>query len=190
MRDSNGDGHRVAITFDDGFRVLTKTCLETLQQFGVKATFFVPTGFIELSQDSALAAKFSLRAHHYSQPLEPMRPEDLKSLVHLGHEVGSHGVSHISLSSLSQYAAERELDLSRQQILKWTGKQPTGFAYPYGHMSSSVGNPSKWVEDAGYAYAVTLKRGGFNKYSSSFLLPRDHIEGNWPVRDLRFFLLS
>ncbi len=190
MQDSNGDGYRVAITFDDGFRVLTRTCLEILQQFGVKATFFVPTGFIESSQDLALAAKFSLRAHHYNLPLEPMRPEDLKSLADLGHEVGSHGISHISLSSLSQHAAKRELDLSRQQILKWTGVQPSGFAYPYGHSSSSVGNPSKWVEDAGYAYAVSLKRGVLNKYSSRFLLPRDHIEGNWSLSDLRFFLLS
>jgi len=189
-RDSNGGGYRVAITFDDGFRVLTRTCLETLQEFGVKATFFVPTGFIKLSQEPALAAKFSLRAHYYNLPLEPMRPEDLKSLVDLGHEVGSHGISHISLSSLSQNAAERELDLSRQQILKWTGTQPTGFAYPYGHLSSSVGNLSKWVEDAGYVYAVTLKRGVLNKFSSRFLLPRDHVEGNWSVRDLRFFLLS
>jgi glycosyltransferase involved in cell wall biosynthesis/peptidoglycan/xylan/chitin deacetylase (PgdA/CDA1 family) len=190
MRDSSGDGYRVAITFDDGFRVLTRTCLETLQQFGAKATFFVPTGFIELSQDPAQAAKFSLRAHHYNLPLEPMHPEDLKSLIDLGHEVGSHGISHISLSSLSQNAAERELELSRQQIFKWTGEQPSGFAYPYGHLSSSVGNPSEWVEDAGYVYAVTLMRGALNNGSSRFSLPRDHIEGNWSVRDLRFFLLS
>jgi glycosyltransferase involved in cell wall biosynthesis/peptidoglycan/xylan/chitin deacetylase (PgdA/CDA1 family) len=186
---SNGGGYHVAITFDDGFRVLTRTCLETLQQFGVKATFFVPTGFIELSRDPTLAAKFSLRSHYYNLPLEPMCPEDLKFLADLGHEVGSHGISHISLSSLSQLAAERELDLSRQQIFNWTGKQPMGFAYPYGHLSSSVGNPFKWVEDAGYDYAVTLKRGVLDKCSSRFSLPRDHIEGNWPLRDLRFFLL-
>jgi len=186
---SNGGEYRVAITFDDGFKILTRTCLETLQQFGVKATFFVPTGFIELSRDPSLAAKFSLRAHHYNLPLEPMSPEDLKSLVDLGHEVGSHGISHISLISLSQNAAQLELELSRRQILKWTGKQPTGFAYPYGHLSSSVGNPSKWVEDAGYVYAVTLKRGVLNKCSSRFSLPRDHIEGNWSIRYLRFFLL-
>jgi peptidoglycan/xylan/chitin deacetylase (PgdA/CDA1 family) len=189
-RDSNGGGYQVAITFDDGFKVLTQTCLETLEQFGVKATFFVPTGFIELSPDPALAAKFSLRAHHYNLPLEPMHPEDLKRLVDLGHEVGSHGISHISLSLLSQRAAERELALSRQQIFKWTGTHPIGFAYPYGHLSSSAGIPPKWVEDSGYVYAVTLKRGVLDSCSSRFSLPRDHIEGNWSLRDLRYFLLS
>jgi len=188
--DSNGGGYRVAITFDDGFRVLTKTCLETLQQFGVKATFFVPTGFIELSRDPALAEKFSLRAHHYNLPLEPMQPEDLKLLADLGHEVESHGLSHVSLKNLTQPMAERELTLSKAHIAHWTGKEPAGFAYPYGHVVSTLGHPPEWVQTAGYKYAVTLKRGPVEKSSHPFLLPREHAEGNWPWRELSYFLLT
>jgi peptidoglycan/xylan/chitin deacetylase (PgdA/CDA1 family) len=189
-RDSNGGGYRVAITFDDGFRVLTRTCLETLQQFGVKATFFVPTGFIELSRDPALAAKFSLRAHHYNLPLEPMQPEDLKLLSDLGHEVESHGLSHVSLENLTQTMAERELTLSKSHIAYWTGKESIGFAYPYGHVASTLGHPPDWVQTAGYEYAVTLKRGPVEKSSHPFLLPRDHAEGNWSWRELSYFLLT
>jgi glycosyltransferase involved in cell wall biosynthesis/peptidoglycan/xylan/chitin deacetylase (PgdA/CDA1 family) len=187
---SNSGGYRVAITFDDGFRVLTRTCLETLQQFGVKATFFVPTGFIELSRDSALAEKFSLRAHHYNLPLEPMQPEDLKLLANLGHEVASHGLSHLSLKNLTQPMAERELTLSKTQITHWTGKEPVGFAYPYGHVVSTLGHPPEWVQTAGYEYAVTLKRGPVEKSSHPFLLPREHVEGNWPWWELSYFLLT
>jgi peptidoglycan/xylan/chitin deacetylase (PgdA/CDA1 family) len=190
MGDSNGGGYRVAITFDDGFRVLTRTCLETLQQFGVKATFFVPTGFIELSRDPALAAKFSLRAHHYNLPLEPMQPEDLKLLSDLGHEVESHGLSHVSLKNITQTMAERELTLSKSHIAYWTGKESVGFAYPYGHVVSTLGDPPEWVQTAGYEYAVTLKRGPVEKSSHPFLLPRDHAEGNWSWRDLSYFLLT
>jgi glycosyltransferase involved in cell wall biosynthesis/peptidoglycan/xylan/chitin deacetylase (PgdA/CDA1 family) len=189
-RDSNGGGYRVAITFDDGFRVLTRTCLETLQQFGVKATFFVPTGFIELSRDPALAAKFSLRAHHYNLPLEPMQPEDLKLLSDLNHEVESHGLSHVSLKNLTQTMAERELTLSKSHIAYWTGKKSVGFAYPYGHVASALGHPPEWVQTAGYKYAVTLKRGPVEKSSHPFLLPRDHAEGNWSWRELSYFLLT
>jgi glycosyltransferase involved in cell wall biosynthesis/peptidoglycan/xylan/chitin deacetylase (PgdA/CDA1 family) len=188
--DSNGGGYRVAITFDDGFRVLTRTCLETLQQFGVKATFFVPTGFIELSRDPAQAEKFSLRAHHYNLPLEPMQPEDLKLLADLGHEVESHGLSHISLKNLPRPMAERELTSSKSLIAYWTGKKPVGFAYPYGHVVSTQGHPPEWVQAAGYEYAVTLKRGPVEESSNPFLLPREHAEGNWPWWELSYFLLA
>jgi glycosyltransferase involved in cell wall biosynthesis/peptidoglycan/xylan/chitin deacetylase (PgdA/CDA1 family) len=187
---SNGAEYRVAITFDDGFRILTRTCLETLEQFGVKATFFVPTGFVELSRDPALAAKFSLRAHHYNLPLEPMGPADLKLLTDLGHEVQSHGLSHISLKNLTRPMAERELTLSKSLIAHWTGKEPVGFAYPYGHVASTQGHPPKWVQAAGYEYAVTLKRGPVEKSSNPFLLPREHAEGNWPWWELSYFLLA
>jgi glycosyltransferase involved in cell wall biosynthesis/peptidoglycan/xylan/chitin deacetylase (PgdA/CDA1 family) len=190
IRDSNGGGYRVAITFDDGFRILTRTCLETLQQFGVKATFFVPTGFIELSQDPTQAAKFSLRSHHYNLPLEPMQPEDLKLLADLGHEVESHGLSHVSLKNLTQPGAERELTLSKAHITYWTSKEPVGFAYPYGHVVSNLGYPPEWVRNAGYKYAVTLRRGPVEKSSHPFLLPRDHAEGNWSWRELSYFLLA
>lgn len=188
--DSNGRGYRVAITIDDGFRVLMRTCLEMLQQFGVKATFFVPTGFIELSRDPALAAKFSLRAHHYNLPLEPMQPEDLKLLADLGHEVESHGLSHISLKNLTRPMAERELTSSKSNIARWTGKEPVGFAYPYGHVVGAHGHPHEWVQTAGYEYAVTLKRGPVEKSTHPFLLPREHVEGNWPWRELSYFLLT
>jgi peptidoglycan/xylan/chitin deacetylase (PgdA/CDA1 family) len=190
MGDSNGGGYRVAITFDDGFRILTRTCLETLQQLGVKATFFVPTGFIELSRDPALAEKFSLRAHHYNLPLEPMQPEDLKLLADLGHEVESHGLSHISLKNLTQPMAERELTLSKSHIAYWTGREPAGFAYPYGHVVSTLGDLPEWVQAAGYEYAVTLKRGPVEKSTHPFLLPREHAEGNWPWWELSYFLLA
>ncbi len=188
--DSNGGGYRVAITFDDGFRVLTRTCLETLQQFGVKATFFVPTGFIELSRDPALAVKFSLRAHHYNLPLEPMQPGDLKLLTDLGHEVGSHGLSHVSVKKLTQAMAERELTLSKAHIAHWTDREPVGFAYPYGHVVSTLGYPPEWVQAAGYKYAVTLRRGPVEKSTHPFLLPREHAEGNWPWWELSYFLLT
>jgi hypothetical protein len=84
--------------------------------------------------------------------------------------------------------AIRELELSRQQITEWTGVAPTCFAYPYGHTTSVLGDPTQWIRQAGYSYGFTLKRGAVNASSDPFLMPRDHIEGNWPIRDLKYFL--
>jgi peptidoglycan/xylan/chitin deacetylase (PgdA/CDA1 family) len=119
-----------------------------------------------------------------------MQPEDLKLLADLGHEVASHGLSHLSLKNLTQPMAERELTLSKSHIAYWTGKEPVGFAYPYGHVVSTLGHPPEWVQTAGYEYAVTLKRGPVEKSSNPFLLPREHAEGNWPWWELSYFLLA
>jgi glycosyltransferase involved in cell wall biosynthesis/peptidoglycan/xylan/chitin deacetylase (PgdA/CDA1 family) len=188
-RSSNGDkAYYAAITFDDGFRVLMGHCLETLEKHSIKACFFVPTGFIEISDRPEMAARFSLRAHHYNLPLEPMQPEDLQTLVKLGHEVASHGVSHVSLSAMSMKQAMRELELSRKRIAEWTGVSPAYFAYPYGHTTSVLGDPTHWIRQAGYSCGVTLRRGSVTSESDLSKLPREHVEGNWSIRDLRYFL--
>lgn len=186
-----GNGsYRVAITFDDGFRVLMGDCLEILEKHDLKANFLIPTGFVELADQPEMAARFSLKAHYYNFPLEPMRPEDLQTLVKGGHEVGSHGVSHIDICSMSRQRATRELEWSAQRIKQWTGIDPRGFAYPNGHSVSVLGDPTLWIRQAGYRYGLTLRRGKVQTSSNPFLLPREHAEGNWSVRDLRFFLMK
>jgi len=184
------NGYCAAITIDDGFRILMLDCLEILNKHDIKATFFVPTGFVELSNRPDLAANYSLRTHYYNLPMEPMSPEDLQLLVKLGHDVGSHGVSHISISAMSMQQVLRELKVSKERIVEWTGTTLNAFAYPYGHTSNVLGNPRDWLSQAGYSYGFTLKRGSVCASSDTFFLPRDHIEGNWPVHHLRYFLLK
>src|SRR5262249_9212060 len=133
--------------------------LELLEKHRVKATFFIPTGFIELASNPLRAAEYSLRAHYYQQPLEPMTIDDICQLQRLGHEIGSHGRSHLSLNAVSRKLAAKELAASRTRLAPWLGEEPVGFAYPYGDCDSSLGEPSDWVAAAGYGYAVTLRRG-------------------------------
>jgi len=185
-----GSAFRTAITFDDGFRVLMGDCLEILKKHNLKASFFIPTGFVELADQPEMAARYSLKAHYYNFALEPMRPEDLQTLVKLGHEVGSHGISHIGISAMSRQRATRELEGSAERIRQWTGINPAGFAYPYGHTFHVFGDPAEWIRQAGYSFGVTMNRGAISSGSNLLRLPREHAEGNWSVRELNFFLLS
>ena len=180
--------YRLAITFDDGFRILMGDCLDVLEKFNVKACFLAPTAFVQAHNDPELSATFSLRAHHYSLPLEPLRPTDLKLLTDLGHEVGSHGIYHLSLGMVGEKMAKNLLVDSRAQIGEWTGKAPFTFAYPYGEVKNSAGEPASWVEKAGYSYGLTLQRGRVLPSTSQFLLPREHAEGNWSLYAMRYFL--
>lgn len=188
---TNASDRALAITFDDGFRILMRDCLEVLEEFGIKASFFVPTGFIELSGEPRQSALFNFRVHpHLKMPLEPMRPEDLKALVALGHEVGSHGISHTSIRAMAEPMALHEMTYSRRRILEWTGQAPKSFAFPYGDTASSILDPVACLRSAGYEFGLTLRRGKVERTSNPLLMPRDHFEGNWPVRHLRYFLSS
>ena len=180
---------RLTITFDDGFRLLMKDCLELLEKHSVKATFFVPTGFVELARNPLQAAQFSLRSHYYEKPLAPMNQPDLRRLVSLGHEIGSHGVSHVGVQAMSEVMALREMSESRAKIAEWTGVTPESYAYPYGEMRNSIGDPRAWLRTAGYRFAFTQRRGLVHASSDPMQLCREHAEGNWSVRDLRYFLL-
>jgi poly(glycerol-phosphate) alpha-glucosyltransferase len=191
QRHANAARHALAITFDDGFRILMDDCLEVLEQFGIKATFLVPTGFIDSSGNPAETARLNYTAHpHLKISLEPMRPEDLRTLVTLGHDVCSHGISHTSIQAMTELMALREMTDSRRRIEEWTGKSPHSFAFPYGHTTSTIFDPAACLRSAGYSFGLTLQRGTVEGTSNPLLLPRDHFEGSWPIGHLRYFLSS
>ena len=183
-----GTHSRVAITFDDGFQHLMGRCLDLLDAKGVTASFFVPTAFTRVAGDDAQEAAFCQKAHGLNLWMPAMSVEDLRHLRDAGHEVGSHGVQHLSLSAVTADRAREELVGSRETLAEWLGKKPLGSAYPYGDQHSRLGSCAKWVEQAGYEYAVTMKRGVVEAGSPVFQLPREHVEGHWRLADLRVFL--
>ena len=94
------------------------------------------------------------------------------------------------MNAISPRGALCELEGSRRQLAEWLGEPISGFAYPYGDKDSSLCQLPKLVASAGYQYAVTLKRGAVSAASDVMSLQRDHVEGNWRVKDLSYFLGS
>lgn len=186
----NSDPFALALTFDDGFRILMQHCLEILQKYEIKAGFYIPAAFVCSSGRTRAAAEFSMRSFYYNFPLEPMSPEDLRKLADLGHEIGSHGFFHTSLRAMTPDSAQKQIAFSRSMISEWTGTTLSGFSYPYGEFSNSMGDPAEWLREAGFVYALTMRRGCVEASSPPYLLPRHHAEGNWPVRHLRHFLMN
>lgn len=179
---------KAAISFDDTFRILLDDALDVLDRRGVKATFYAPTGFVSVAGDRAAYIDYCRRAFRGHHPLEPMRIEELSKLHSLGHEISSHGVNHLSMSAVSEAMALRELVQSRLQLQEWLGIAPAGFAYPYGDVSNPLGEMENWLTEVGYRYGVTMRRGDVRRAKNCMLLPRDHVEGDWPLRHLAYFL--
>lgn len=108
-------GDRVILTFDDGpHPLITPRVLDVLEQYGVKATFFLVGKQVELY------------------------PELAKEIADRGHEVGSHSYSHSNLGRLPKVYVERELVKSRAAIRRATGQCVTLFRPPGGNYNHNV----------------------------------------------------
>jgi len=107
----------VAITFDDGFEV-QYTNAKRLKEMGIPATFFITTNYMGKSGY--------------------MTWDQVKEIVNMGHEVGSHTISHPHLPTLSEEDIEREVGESKDIIEEKVGVTPESFAYPYGEYDFRV----------------------------------------------------
>ncbi|WNF30862.1 polysaccharide deacetylase family protein [Streptomyces sp. C11-1] len=149
----------VGLTFDDGYADFLGEALPVLRRHGCRATVFVlpgrPGGVNEWD------------------PLGPRKPllthEDVRRVAAAGMEVGSHGLYHQDLTTLTDQELGRETRDSRALIGDLTGTLPEGFCYPYGILDRRV---TAAARSAGYGYACALAPGPL---LSRFALPRTHI---------------
>lgn len=89
--------------------------------------------------------------------------EEMASLYE-GHEVASHGFSHLHLNDLPPEELKRELQDGRSKLEDILGRPVVGFASPYGHHSPYA---VSGMREAGFLYARPGAR------SKSFTLPND-----------------
>ncbi|MFC1912758.1 polysaccharide deacetylase family protein [Chloroflexota bacterium] len=126
----------LVITFDDGYRDNYELALLILEKYQVTATVFIATGYI--------GGQF--------QGKPTMSPEQIKSLVSHGIEIGGHSVTHPNLKRLNLGELREELTSSKARLEDITGVKVISFAYPTGLYNSRV---VEMVKEAGFKIAVT-----------------------------------
>ncbi|MDT0342110.1 polysaccharide deacetylase family protein [Streptomyces litchfieldiae] len=149
----------VGLTFDDGYRDFLDTALPLLRGHGCTATVFVLPGRLHGSNawDDDGPRKRLLNA------------DGIRAVAAAGMEIGSHGMTHLSLPSVADEVLEREVAHSRARLAEITGAPPTGFCYPYGAVDERA---VEAVRAAGYGYACAVSPG---RLTGQFALPRIHI---------------
>jgi peptidoglycan/xylan/chitin deacetylase (PgdA/CDA1 family) len=168
------DPHTVAITFDDGYAEGSTFVREILEQYGIPATFFVVTGFLD-------------------QPHEPhggpfMTWDQVRQLAAAGFEIGSHTVTHRSLGRLTREEVEKELARSRQRLVEELGHAPEGLSYPYGTVRDFSAAIAQQARQAGYGYAVTAIHGLNHAGCDPFVLRRTSMMAGDGLRTFRLIL--
>jgi peptidoglycan/xylan/chitin deacetylase (PgdA/CDA1 family) len=153
----------VGLSFDDGYADFATTAVPILADFEFTATVYVLAGRIggENTWD------------HPNQPKPLMDAEQIREVAAAGMEVGSHGVEHHSLPSLSDAELLADLTRSRTMLGELIGRHITGFAYPYGHARS---REITAAAAAGYSHAVSVNGTSHpDLAASAYAVARTHI---------------
>ncbi|NMG16545.1 polysaccharide deacetylase family protein [Aromatoleum bremense] len=149
----------VVITFDDGYAD-NLFAVEELQQRGMRATWFVVSGSIGREPSWPATGRPAGRL---------LNAAELREMQSAGMEIGSHTVSHVRLTEISEAHRRSELVDSRTEIEGALGNAISSFAYPYGVWDSDC---VKAVEQAGYRGACTTRTGWALRDGNPYLLRR------------------
>ena len=168
--------HLVSITFDDGYVNFAEFAVPILEKYGCHATVFVPTGKVGYFNDWDECSRGF-------QKMPIMSYEQLHQLPEKFVEIGSHGISHTPLNSLTEDKIDKEIVESRMEIEQNIGRQVRFFAFPFGRYLNSYRNNKNLL--LSYNAACTSWWGRYNSLKDLYALRRI---GIWDSDSLRDFI--
>jgi len=139
--DLNAGRHYVAVTFDDGFESVVENALPELVKRGIPATLFIPSG--HLGQRPGWIT--NLNNTNFNESV--MSPGRLQSIQSDLLKIGSHSVTHRSLTQLQEQETMKELVDSKMKLETLLHDKITSFSFPYGAYNTTV---LKLAKKAGY----------------------------------------
>jgi peptidoglycan/xylan/chitin deacetylase (PgdA/CDA1 family) len=119
----------VAITFDDGYREVATEARPVLERYGLPATVFLATAFVDGTGPAPLRSGAADRG----APAVPLSWSEVEEMHASGlFAFGSHSRTHRAFDTLSAAEAEDECATSRATIEQHLGAPVETFAYPGG----------------------------------------------------------
>lgn len=109
------DDKLISISFDCAWgNEFTQKLLDEMQKYGVKATFFAVSFWVE---------KY---------------PEEVKKIMQAGHELGTHSKTHSHMSKQTKKEINEELIYSSNAIKEITGEEVKLFRAPFGEYNNTL----------------------------------------------------
>ncbi len=143
-----------AVTFDDGYRDHYDEVLPVLREFGIPATIFVSTGYLDRDWETP------------NGPL-PGLPRSLARELAASGLVGfgTHGHRHVDLTSLADRELEDELRRSKGELEELLGRPVETVSYPFGAHNARV---RRATERAGYTWGLAV----YTPHPGRYQVPR------------------
>jgi peptidoglycan/xylan/chitin deacetylase (PgdA/CDA1 family) len=145
----------VAITFDDGWRSQFVHGVTVLQEFGLRATFY-------------LVARYIVPGDTF------MHWRELDVLAGNGHWFGSHSGRHEKQTGLGRAALAADMAAVRNLLRARMGIVPTTHAYPFGAANTTVHAAAR---AAGYVAAVGVWNKTHQNANAIYSLRRIEVHG-------------
>ena len=143
FKSSPQDKNNILITFDDGLENFYTCALPVLQEAGFKATVFCVAGYL---------GKVSSWDVYNGSPHLTMK--QIREICDMGHQIGSHTLTHANLPYISSQDLACELKDSRAILEDITGKPVTSLSFPHGSWNLKVW---KRAQEAGYRTATLYR---------------------------------
>lgn len=112
-------GPVVSFCFDDFPRTAYSAGGAILKNVGARGTYYAALGLMNTQNE--LGDQFTRK--------------DLDALLADGHELACHTYSHISCRGVPLPKFEHDVQKGRDAIREMTGRDPSNFAYPFGHVT-------------------------------------------------------
>lgn len=130
------------LTFDDGFASNHRIAKTVLNPMGIRALFFVVSGFVALSEKDDWRDFIAQNIYPGMRPADipdhwrNMGWDDLAYLLETGHSIGAHTASHFRLSQLATKDLEAEIVSGADALEQRLCTKIEHFAYPFGNLAS------------------------------------------------------
>jgi peptidoglycan/xylan/chitin deacetylase (PgdA/CDA1 family) len=125
-----GSGKNVCLTFDDGYECFHRNVVPVLSSIGAKAIVFVITDFV--GKTNSWDVRLSIK------PFKHMSAAEIREVVRLGFEVGSHSRTHRDLTRLGAVSLKSELSDSKNYLEDLTGVEVDAFSFPFGRYNRAA----------------------------------------------------
>ena len=185
----------ILITFDDGFISARRVTERVLEPLGIKALFFIPTGFLELREGADWREYVArnmfagrIKSEEVPEWQSPMDKDDLVWLRSRGHAIGAHTVSHCKLSQIKNHELlEEEIAAPLIHLTQTLGEEITACAYPFGHVES-INKEAFSIINNHYRYCYSTLRGENNRETPHLAIRREAVSLDDPPPYLGFLV--
>lgn len=155
----------VTFTFDDGNKSDFEIGAPVLMEHGYTASFFVLAS--RLNTDGSLSAK------------------DMKHLLAMGHDIGSHGWGHVDWKTLDQDGQLREFKTAGRVISEAIGQPVTKAAIPFGSYNRQVLTE---LRRQSYTHVYSSDKGPWR--AGMFPIPRTSLTADMALEDVDRILVG
>lgn len=180
------DSPLLAFSFDDGFKECSDIIVDCLEEYNIKAAFFLNPYSIDASkQEKVNFIKSNLKVDFYK---EFMNWNDIINLHKKGHIIGNHTYKHTALKNLTYEDSYNEILNGKKIIEDKLNSKCDYFAFPFGGADFFDKNG---LDAALNLHNLVFTSGGYDSYffnNNTNVLSRRHFEANWPVSHINYFL--